>query len=92
MNVLCNYSNGKWTIHLFPRKAHRPSQFFVEGDAQILISPGSVDFGGVFITPRKEDFDKITKDDIVDIFDQLSVSTEVFESLTDQLKSDLNRI
>ncbi|MBW8323540.1 MAG: DUF4922 domain-containing protein, partial [Prolixibacteraceae bacterium] len=61
MNVLCTFTGGKWTIHLFPRKAHRPSHFYEEGEKQILISPGSVDFGGVFILPRREDFDKITK-------------------------------
>jgi len=89
MNALCAYSNGKWTIHLFPRKAHRPTQFFAEGDAQILISPGSVDFGGVFITPRREDFDKMTKDDVIDIFRQVCVTTDVFHELTENIKTEL---
>ena len=90
MNALCTFSGEKWTIHLFPRKLHRPSQFFAEGDDQLLISPASVDFGGVFISPRKEDFDKITKEDIEDIFNQVSLNQDTFQKLTDKIRTDLN--
>jgi ATP adenylyltransferase/5',5'''-P-1,P-4-tetraphosphate phosphorylase II len=89
LNVLCSYNNGKWVVHLFPRKLHRPSQFFAEGEAQLLISPASVDFGGVFITPRKEDFDKITAADIADIFEQVSIDDVVFSELKNELKNRL---
>jgi hypothetical protein len=40
-----------------------------------------VDFGGVFITPRKEDFDKITAGDIQDIFSQVSLDDSDFRLL-----------
>jgi ATP adenylyltransferase/5',5'''-P-1,P-4-tetraphosphate phosphorylase II len=81
VNLLCYYNHGKWKVHLFPRKLHRPSQFFAQGTDQLLISPASVDFGGVFITPRREDFDKITSSDIVDIFNQVSLDDEDFKQL-----------
>jgi len=90
MNALCSFSNGKWTIHLFPRKAHRPSHFYEEGEKQILISPGSVDFGGVFILPRREDFDKISKENIVDILAQVCVDQDAFLELTEKIRKDLN--
>lgn len=89
LNVLCSFTGGKWTIHLFPRKLHRPSHFFAEGNDQLLISPASVDFGGVFITPRKEDFDKITKGDIEDIFSQVSLNQDTFLELTENIRKDL---
>jgi len=82
MNVLCSFSKGKWILHLFPRKAHRPTQFFANDSSQLLISPGSVDLGGVFVVPRKEDFDKITKSDVVDILGQVSLNDEPFTELT----------
>ena len=88
LNVLCYFSHSKWTVHLFPRKLHRPSQFFAEGDKQILLSPASVDFGGVFITPRKEDFDKITAADIADIFEQVTIDSQVFGQLEAAIKSE----
>lgn len=89
MNALCSFSKDKWTIHLFPRKAHRPSHFYDEGEKQILISPGSVDFGGVFILPRREDFDKISKENIVDILTQVCVDKDVFLELTAEIRKDL---
>ena len=90
MNALCSFSEEKWTIHLFPRKLHRPRQFFAEGNDQLLISPASVDFGGVFITPRKEDFDKIGKEEIEDIFNQVSLNPDAFQELTEKIRQDLN--
>ena len=81
VNLLCYFKEGKWVIHLFPRKLHRPKQYFAQGEDQLLISPASVDFGGVFITPRREDFDKITAKDIVDIFSQVSLDEETFQML-----------
>lgn len=71
LNIIASYSGGFWTIHIIPRKTHRPTQFFAEGDNKILLSPASVDIGGVVITPREEDFIKITKQDISDIFNQV---------------------
>lgn len=85
INLLCYFSKGKWVVHLFPRKLHRPSQFFAEGDKQLLISPASVDFGGVFITPRREDFDKIRIEDIADMFNQVSLDEENFQILKETI-------
>lgn len=81
INLLCYFRDGKWVLHLFPRRLHRPRQFFEEGSHRLLISPASVDFGGVFITPRREDFDKITSADIKDIFNQVCLDDESFEVL-----------
>ena len=88
MNVLCSWSEEEWTIHLFPRKKHRPAQYFAEGDGQLLISPGAVDMGGVFIIPRREDFDKITKEDVADIFGQVSLDEESFARLMEGLRDE----
>lgn len=81
MNILASYQDGAWRIIYFPRGAHRPSQYFAEGDENILLSPASVDFGGVCITPQQKDFKKITKEDITDIFRQVSVDDETFAKL-----------
>ncbi len=89
MNVLCSRSQGKWIVHLFPRKAHRPSHFYEPGEKQILISPGSVDFGGVFILPRREDFEKITKENISDILQQVCLDQDIFRELTEKIQNSL---
>ncbi|MCJ7821447.1 MAG: DUF4922 domain-containing protein [Bacteroidales bacterium] len=76
LNILASFSNGIWSVHIIPRKLHRPSQFFADDPARILLSPASVDMGGVVITPREEDFIKITAAEISDILGQVCFSDE----------------
>lgn len=85
LNILSYYEDGIYVMHLFPRKLHRPWQFFEEGDKQILLSPASVDMGGVLITPRVEDFEKITASDVQSIFSQVCLSQQEADKLTNNL-------
>ncbi|HBE42149.1 MAG TPA: DUF4922 domain-containing protein [Bacteroidales bacterium] len=71
LNILTCKEDDQWIIHIIPRKQHRPVQFYAVGDDQIILSPASVDLGGVVITPREEDFNKITMQDISNIFGQV---------------------
>lgn len=71
-NIICRFDNNKWTTFILPRKAFRPWQFSAEGDDQLMISPGTVEMCGIFITPIEAHFDKITKNDIEDILKQVS--------------------
>ncbi len=89
MNILSRYQNGQWTVVLFPRQRQRPQQFYAEGTEQILISPASVEMAGLVILPRKEDFDKLTQDDLTDIYGQVSIDDRSFEKLKDRIKLKL---
>ena len=71
LNILTWYENGMWTTCLFPRKKHRPACYFAEGDANLLITPASVELGGVVITPLEKDFEKITAGDIAGILHEI---------------------
>lgn len=73
LNIIAFTQDGKYVLHIFPRKAHRPSQYFAEGTRQILVSPGALDMAGLLITVREEDFKKITKNDVEDIYSQVSM-------------------
>jgi len=90
MNIVVLY-DGTWKILMFPRAKHRPSQYFIEGENRLLISPAAVDFGGQLITPREEDFNKITKDDIVDIFSQTTISEDLFRKIGEKYSNLVNR-
>ena len=85
LNILCYANADEWIMHIFPRIKHRPTQFFAQGNAQLLISPAAVDFGGVLITPRLEDFEKITANDIIDIFNQITINKNNFEMIFDNI-------
>ncbi len=70
MNILCwNTPQGLcWWI--VGRQKHRPSQYFEEGDAQVIISPASLEFAGVVPLPREEDYEKMDATLLSDIFSQ----------------------
>jgi hypothetical protein len=76
INILAYSDRDGWIVHIIPRKSHRPAQFFKDGSEQILLSPASVDLGGVFITPREEDFNKITSSDVADILSQVCLNED----------------
>ena len=73
MNVVCTYENNKWFVFVLPRKAFRPWQYSAEGDEQLLVSPATVEMCGIFITPVESHFERICKDDIISIFNQVSL-------------------
>lgn len=86
MNIICTY-NERWRLLVFPRSQHRPSYFFEEGEHKMLISPAAVDLGGVLIFPREEDFNKLTKELVIDIFRQVTFSDDKFRYLSDNLRN-----
>ncbi|WP_280748568.1 DUF4922 domain-containing protein [Parabacteroides sp. PF5-9] len=85
MNVFGCYKKDKWIITIIPRRQHRPSQFFAEGDAHILSSPGAADIGGLYITPREEDFEKITPDILRDIYSQVCFSHDEIDRISTRI-------
>lgn len=91
MNIACSYSDNFWRVFIFPRRAHRPFQFYEKGSKQIVISPAYIDMCGLLILPRREDFDKITKEDIVSIYNQITIDKERFEFLKIKTGSIFNK-
>ena len=65
--------DGKWYLFVIPRGAFRPWQYTAEGDEQLLVSPATVEVSGLFITPVKEHFERIRKEDVVDILTQCTI-------------------
>ena len=78
LNILCSWEHNFWRVIAFPRREHRPRQFYAKGAEQVLLSPASVDFGGVLITPREEDFEKLNKDLVADIFHQVTLDEDAW--------------
>jgi hypothetical protein len=72
INVICNYHAPQWRVILFPRRKHRPEVFFKEGDGKVVISPASVDMGGLIITPVEKDFNTVNASMIEKIYREVS--------------------
>ncbi|MDD4656673.1 MAG: DUF4922 domain-containing protein [Bacteroidales bacterium] len=87
VNILCWYNNGQYTILLYVRERHRPSHYFASGHSNILLSPASVDLGGVFITPLEKDFNKLNDILIKEILDQICISKEENRQIINKIKT-----
>jgi hypothetical protein len=78
INLLLFVYRGKLTLGVFPRKNHRPQTFYDEDG--IKISPATLDYGGLMVAPRKEDFEKIDKKGIKKIFGDVAFeASELFK-------------
>lgn len=74
LNLLCYAQGDSVTLLVIPRKRHRPSFYGTDGEGTMLISPASVDLGGVFITPLEKDFNAFDADTARRLYDELCLS------------------
>lgn len=88
-NILSSYDVElkEWLVLIFLRKKHRPSHYFDTPEKQILLSPAAVDISGVCITPREDDFNKIDKDILTEIFREVFISSDELSGFINNLKS-----
>ena len=79
-NLLTWYAAGEYRSVVIFRAAHRSSHYFSDNEDRLVISPGCADMAGVIVTPRQEDFDKLTPELLAEVYDEVSMSEEA-ESL-----------
>ncbi|MGI6222152.1 MAG: DUF4922 domain-containing protein [Prevotella sp.] len=85
MNILM-WREGDDTVSVvFPRSKHRPDCYYAEDSSKRLVSPGALDMAGLFVTPRKEDFDALDYDQMCAILREMTVD----EATMNQMKNDL---
>ena len=82
-NALCWHKEGTWHFVYFPRTVGRPSCYGV-GPGQFVLSPAAAEYGGVWVLPRREDFDNLTADIISSIYQELSCSSDDMKSIYDR--------
>lgn len=87
MNVIAWREGNAFMIIVLPRAKHRPDCYYKEGEGNVLISPGAIDMGGLLITPREEDFDKITPSIALGILKECSLSDEKAGQIAEKLKA-----
>ena len=86
MNIVSWRTGDDFNSVVFPRRKHRPDCYTAEGDQQYIISPGALDMGGLMITPRQEDFERITAEKAFSILREVSVSQEELKHIVERLK------
>ena len=87
VNVLCwwDVTDRLWHLVVFPRRKHRPA-CYGEGEGKLLLSPASVDMGGLWAVPEQKDFDALTPRMVQALYDELCLTrkelTPVFNGFT----------
>ena len=87
MNIVSWRYRDEYLSVVFLRSKHRPDCYYAEGDEQYIISPGALDMAGLFITPRQEDFERLTPERALSILAEVSLDKEELAQLIDRLKT-----
>ena len=91
MNLVCWRTEDTFFTVVFARGKHRPDCYpQPEGaaeDASFMISPGALDMAGLIITPRKEDFDRLTAEKAIAILKEVSLDDARFQETAARIQS-----
>lgn len=87
MNIISWRKGEEFISVVIPREKHRPEAYFAEGDAQFVVSPGALDMSGLIITPREEDFRKLTEEKALSLLQECGVSEEKMNVIIAKLKA-----
>lgn len=87
MNIISWRKGEEFISVVIPREKHRPEAYFAEGDAQFVVSPGALDMSGLIITPREEDFRKLTEEKAHSLLQECGVSEEKMNAIIAKLKA-----
>ena len=86
MNIISWRTGDVWLSVVLPRRKHRPDCYTAMGDDQMLISPGAIDMGGLLITPREQDFRRLTAETAAAIFSEITLTTEQTTAVCNRLQ------
>lgn len=79
MNIICLCEKRRYTMLVFPRATHRPHAFYLTGDDRISVSPAVVEMGGIIVTPRIMDFERMDAACVEGIFREVSLDRKTVE-------------
>ena len=87
MNIVAWRNGDAFISVVFPREKHRPDCYSAEGEAQCLVSPGSLDMAGLLILPRQSDFEGMTSERAKAVLREVSLSDEVMAEVVKRIRN-----
>lgn len=75
-NLYCWYRDNEFRTIVVLRSKYRSHHYSSNGADHLTISPGATEMAGMFIAPKKEDFDKLTGTLLEEMMDEVSISAE----------------
>lgn len=87
MNIVSWRNEEEFISVVFPRAKHRPDCYGTDtAHEQYMISPGALDMAGLIITPREEDYERITPEMALAILREVALDAEGMKVVTERLK------
>ena len=87
LNIISSFDGEfGWSLIIFLRTKHRPDIFYKTDESKMLVSPATIDIGGIFIVPQKNDFERMNADTIKNIFREVSFDEKEFLKLSENLQ------
>ena len=87
MNIVSWRNDDEYLSVVFPRRKHRPGCYYTQGIDQYLISPGALDMAGLIITPRQEDFERLSPEIALNILHEVALTKDELQEVIDRLKA-----
>lgn len=86
MNIVSWRSGDDYLSVVLPRRKHRPDCYSAVGDRQMVVSPGALDMAGLIITPREEDFGRLTSETALAILREVSLADDELADVVAKIK------
>ena len=89
LNIVAWRDGDDYLYVIFPRSKHRPACYYADDDkGKMLISPGALDMAGLIITPRADDYRRLTAADAASVLAEVSVSDSEMDEMARLIKAD----
>ncbi len=85
MNILAWREGIDHISIIIPRRKHRPECYTANGSEQYIISPGALDMAGLIITPREEDFNRLTPEKAASIIAEVGIGERLAQDIASEI-------
>lgn len=92
INLFAWTHNGEYRSIVIFREKHRPHNYYSTGADHLAMSPGCADLGGVFVAPKREDYDKLDSELLTAVVREITVSEETEKGIIWRLTRTQRRL
>lgn len=92
INLFAWTHDGEYRSIVIFREKHRPHNYLSTGEDHLAVSPGCADLGGVFVTPRREDYDKLDSALLGAVIREITVGEETEKGIIWRLTRTQRRL
>ncbi len=86
MNIVAWRTADGYVSVVLPRSKHRPACYTTEGDDRYVISPGALDMAGLIITPRAEDYSRLTPEKALAVLREVSLTDDDMGAVVERIR------